>query len=240
MKNTLLLILGVITLLYLDRPTMACSCAPKGSPCEAYSSATAIFIGLVTSSKITTHDRSRSGLYQIKVEEVFLGTLADNIEAASSDMLCGYEFKDGKRYLIYTHGGQQGTYFVTYCSRTRPIEEAEEDLNFLRVERFKMSGGRIYGSVLWDYSTDNSLPKDQRHPPLAGIKVVIEGEGDRLELIADEKGWYEVQNVKPGRYSIEVSLPPGAYGNGGKSRKRRVNDRGCAKGVFYVNNRGER
>jgi hypothetical protein len=222
---------------------MACSCGPKMAPCEAYSSSSLIFIGLVTSSQITSEKRINQFAreysiddrrYQIKVEETFRGSLADTIEAHTNEWTCGYEFTTGKRYLIYTHDSKKGPYGVTFCSRTRPIEEAAEDLNYLRVERFTPSGGRIFGSILKDFNTDHSLPADQRYPPMAGIHIVIEGEGSRFELISDEKGQYEVRNLKPGDYSIEIILGRGMYGDGGPRKQTTVIDRCFAKVIFYV------
>jgi hypothetical protein len=172
--------------------------------------------------------------YQIKVEESFIGSMAQTIEAISDNWTCGYEFEEGKRYLIYAHAPGKGAFWVTFCSRTRPIEMAAEDLNFLRVERFQRTGGRIFGSILRNQNVNHSLPEDQRYPPMAGIRILVEGQGSRFELISDEKGRYEVENLKPGEYSIEMILGPGVYGDGGTRKKAIVKDRACTKTTFYV------
>jgi hypothetical protein len=234
MKNMLLSLLAIIALFSINTQSMACSCGPKMTPCEAYGFNSVIFIGLVTSSHITTDNRVTYRRYQIKVEESFIGSMAQTIEATSDNWTCGYEFEEGKRYLIYAHAPGKGVVSVSYCSRTRPVDMAAEDLNFLRVERFKMSGGRIFGSILKNQDINYSLPEDQRYPPMAGIRILIEGQGSRFELVSDEKGRYEVQNLKPGEYSIEMILGREIYGDGGTRKKAVVSDRACTKTIFYV------
>jgi hypothetical protein len=92
------------------------------------------------------------------------GVKVTRVEVASSHDFCGYEFKEGKRYLIYAYGEAKDPYSVTYCSRTQPIENAEEDLRFLRVERLKLNA-RISLNLIPDAQSYYSLPKEKRDLP---------------------------------------------------------------------------
>ena len=50
---------------------------------------------------------------------------------AGSGPACGYGFKPGERYLVYAN--RKGTELVTgICSRTRPLADATEDLEFFQ------------------------------------------------------------------------------------------------------------
>ena len=47
--------------------------------------------------------------------------------------MCGMMFEQGKIYLLYLYGPNKDGYFSTsICSRTTHVENAEEEINFLR------------------------------------------------------------------------------------------------------------
>lgn len=49
------------------------------------------------------------------------------VRTPASSAACGYAFEQGRSYLVYTHQ-VDGAEHVSLCSRTQPIEQAEEDL----------------------------------------------------------------------------------------------------------------
>ncbi len=63
--------------------------------------------------------------------EVFLVTSSTrNADGTSSRSSCDYNFTDGESYLIYAFG--KGSELRTnFCSRTRPLTKAGEDLKIL-------------------------------------------------------------------------------------------------------------
>lgn len=63
--------------------------------------------------------------------EIFLVTdNTRNSDGTTSNSSCDYNFKEGESYLIYAYG-KQSELRTNYCSRTRPLNKAEEDLKIL-------------------------------------------------------------------------------------------------------------
>jgi len=227
-------LLSVAWLLVAGSETMACQCAPESTPCEAYGDASSVFVGHVTSADVSTHEGYSSRYYEIKVEEVFLGTIASIVRVSSSSLLCGYEFERDKHYLIYTYGDlNDGKEFsVTYCSRTRPLDAAADDLEFLR-SRPGLKGGRIYGTIERLDQIDPSRVGVTKHPA-AGIRVRVEDGVSSRDVVTDENGWYEVVGMQQGAYRIEAKLPEGFLPFRHASQGANINDCGCARRNLYI------
>ncbi len=111
----------------------ACDCAEPGTPSEELKEATAVFSGIVADI-----DRIDSDLteYEYKVrfyvEKIWKG-ISDKTVVVSTGMGggdCGYEFREGERYFVYTHG-DSSSLGVGICSRTKPLSAAEDDLSSL-------------------------------------------------------------------------------------------------------------
>jgi hypothetical protein len=228
------LLLSIAWLLVAGSETMACQCAPESTPCEAYGDASSIFIGQVTSADESTHEGYSSRYYEIKVEEVFLGTIASTVRVFSSSMFCGYEFERDKHYLIYTYGDRNDgkEFSVTYCSRTRPLDAAADDLEFLR-SRPGLKGGRIYGTIERLDQIDPSRVGVTKHPA-AGIRVRVEDGISCHDVVTDENGWYEVVGMRQGVYRIEAMLPDEFLPFRRASQGAYINDCGCARRNFYI------
>jgi MYXO-CTERM domain-containing protein len=54
---------------------------------------------------------------------------------------CGYPFEEGREYLVYASRGQDGALWVTACDRTRPIEDAQGDLDALDARAASLARG---------------------------------------------------------------------------------------------------
>jgi hypothetical protein len=151
--------------------------------------------------------------------------------------MCGYEFEEGKRYLIYVPpGNYNGVYFVTYCSRTRPIEKAEEDLKFLRVDRLKHNGARIHINLVWGVHSLYSLPKERRDQPPGKVRIKMRGQNGHYDLVSEENGQVEVVGLKPGFYRVEIVPPGGARVIGSNSETLYTSGQGCSKLSFVISN----
>lgn len=122
--------LALLALLMLPEPAHACLCASSGSPREAMAEADAVFFGKVTS--LTAHSRrdgSISSADPVTVEfdviRVWKGPPHDTltVETERMGISCGYEFKEGRRYIVYTWGGNR----TGRCTRTAPAWLAARD-----------------------------------------------------------------------------------------------------------------
>ena len=69
---------------------------------------------------------------------------------------------------------------------------------------------------------------------MPSIPLTIEGNGQRFDLITDDKGWYELSGLKPGSYRIHILLLDGFQAGGGNIRDVKVYDCSCTRARFYV------
>ena len=148
----------IITFLFFSYviviPAKACFCAPRNFD-SANNSAATIFAGKVISIEQLDIRKERVTL---EVKQSWKGETANSTEVftrTSYDDACGYYFKTGKSYLIYTFKNDDGTFWVSACSRTRPrkARQAKGDIKKLN-ERIKESKTKTNLSVSTDSRTN--------------------------------------------------------------------------------------
>jgi hypothetical protein len=73
-----------------------------------------------------------------RVSKVWKGKLRETrtVSTARYGMSCGYPFKEGKEYLVYTYWGPAGspprpTLMTNACTPTKPLSEADANLRVL-------------------------------------------------------------------------------------------------------------
>jgi len=111
----------------------ACSCENQSTPADALQNSDAVFSGKVISiAELNKGDfRSSSDPLIIKFEAdtVWKGpdTQTITVFTAASSASCGFEFQEGKSYLVYANG-DYSSLDVSLCSRTTLFANAYEDL----------------------------------------------------------------------------------------------------------------
>jgi hypothetical protein len=215
----------------------ACECARIKPPCEAYGSASAVFIGVVVGeAPIPAQDEQyqyRQRSVSFAIEEIFhgiQGTAAEVITGKGGGD-CGVEFKRGERYLVYTYTNPQDNKLHTnICTRTRALSQASEDLQYLRRLSSAAPGVRIYGEVrrYWSGINEGRQPE-----PMSGIKVNIDGTKKQAEMMTDLKGRFSAVGLPGGAYKVKISLPQGLMSDA-PEQEIKVADRGCAMVNFGV------
>ena len=122
-------------MLALPKPAHACTCASSGSPKEALAEADAVFAGRVVALH-TPGSSFRSGEWVIssadlvtvefKVNRVWKGPRRETltVETERLGMSCGFEFKEGRKYIVYAWDGSR----TGLCTRTAPTWMAFVDL----------------------------------------------------------------------------------------------------------------
>ena len=228
-----------------------CSCMPERPVCEAFGGASAVFVGRIVGSaeRKVYEDRERGekitydvGTIYFAVEEAFSGVQGKRrveIHSGTGGGDCGYWFRRGERYLIYAGSDEKGVLHTNICTRTRPLEDAAEDLTYLRQLPPVGTGARIYGQV--GRPPDYRLDKEkQKIEGLAGIKVTVRGAGgQRYELVTDTEGRYELAGLKPGEYEVQAALPDYYVKDDYyAARKLSIYDRGCASADFAAISNG--
>lgn len=229
---------AVLALVLGPAAAFACTCGDEPNPCGAYGQAGAVFVGKVLSSKRVDDLMNRTE-YEIQVRNVFAGNLGTTVIAESHSDACGYGFRVGKEYLIY--GGQAGDggrvmerFAATFCSRTKPIGEASEDLKFLRKDIRKMEGSRIYGWVKEDLSLNHALPMEKRTPPIEGFGLKVIGADRTYDLTTNSMGEYSLTGLTAGKYFIELIPTTVFYTEGRERLELYVNANGCSANNFYL------
>jgi hypothetical protein len=110
----------------------ACSCM-RLTPAEGLSSSQAVFTGEAVA--IEKNEATRFGGLEItlRVGEVWKGAIEEQVKVhtAASSAACGYTFVIGTKYLVYAFSNETDPMRVSLCSRTAPLENAKEDLDFL-------------------------------------------------------------------------------------------------------------
>ena len=123
----------------------ACKCGPPPPPLEALDEASAVFTGAVASFETYSFeaevesDRTESyWSVELDVDTVWKGSVTSTTFVyVWHGPACGYgNFEIGEDFLVYTHQRSydevdDDTLFVSFCSRTRPLEDADEDLEAL-------------------------------------------------------------------------------------------------------------
>jgi hypothetical protein len=241
----LYLLAAVFVLLLCAPPAaLACSCM-KGEPtCEAFGSAQAVFIGKVVGAKEQRQEKNEDGTtttFQVgeiyfNVEQSFLGVKGTRvvIHSGTGGGDCGYWFLKGKRYLVYANGKSMETLETNICMRTRPLENADEDLSFLRTMPRKGAGVRIYGTVTIALKDPKSA--DWRtSTPLSGITVKIAG-NRTFDAVTDAEGRYELSGLQAGKYKVYAEVPDFYYRGAYWVREIEIADRGCSQENFIAEN----
>lgn len=190
----------------------ACSCTGPLPPCQAAWYSPIVFAGQVTSIEDVARPAPRpeeslssSRRVTFRVTEVLRGDLTDIVvvHTGRGGGDCGYAFQEGRSYLVYTHRSPGGLLTTTICSRTRRVEQAAEDLAYLRGPARQPSAlGTIFGVARMP-DPWKEYASFERSPPYAGGRVVIE------PVEPESAARYETVTGRDGRYSIEV--PAGRY-----------------------------
>jgi len=199
----------VAVVLLRGAPIEACSCIESGPPCQTYFQVDAVFVGAVRT--ITELDAPpdpmpfRQRLVTFTVERALRGlegaSVAVTTGLGGGD--CGYPFKPGERYLVYAYKAKDGQLRTGICSRTRPISEAAEDLQFIDTLRTAKPGGRVSGVVKhWERDLAGNEPR--QYPPLSFVPVQVNGSGGGGQAETDEQGRYEITGLRPGKYEVQV------------------------------------
>ena len=126
--------------------------------------------------------------------------------------------------------------YTSICTRTRPIRDAAEDLEYIHGLSKAQPGGSILGEIFQENRTqDGILPS----LPLEGVKVTIEGQGKSVTVATNSEGKFRASSMPEGSYKVRVS-PPEGLSAGKNESEIKVADRGCASVFFIlsVNGRG--
>ena len=202
----------LITLFSSVNNTLAsCPIITPGAPCLEYPRADAVFIGVANQ---VVHSPNNTGLMigpylqttvYFTIEESFKGVGGTGIVLDLD--YCGHRFNEGERYLVYAHRkpNSQELDVRAGSTRTRPLSEATEDLQYIRSLATAEPGTRVFGRVT--QSAYNVKKNRFETGNLQDVKLLLEGKNHRQEVWADSDGRYEIKQLPKGTYRIRAELP---------------------------------
>lgn len=232
-----------VVLLALAARAEACTCMMPGPPCGAYGSASAVFVGTADAVEGGPRKSGARGegldwtprVVKFTVTEAFSGVEGETVEVSTGlgGGDCGYGFVTGTSYLVYAYRqGTTGRLTTGICTRTRPVAVAEEDLRFLHRLAGRSPGVTVSGRVV---RRDDGGADRRAGAGVAGVRLTVEGEGVRRELVTDADGRYKLSGLSPGKYKLTLS-PPDGMPDGQPEREVQIADGGCAVEDFHVVN----
>ena len=211
-RKLVLYFLPLITLVSFTTDVVAsCPTMQQGPPCMEYWQTDAVFIG-VANRVVHNPDKPspenwmyvRTTVY-FTIEEPFKGVGGNGLVFNLDH--CGHPFKEGERYLVYARRNHNNNELEVRAgwTRTRPLSEATEDLNYIRGLSSAEPGSRVFGTV-----AQNTLDVKESHhkaESLPNIKVTLEGNNQRLEVVTDSEGRYEFKGIEAGTYRLRAEMP---------------------------------
>lgn len=122
---------------------LGCSCAAPSPPCQAIGQSELVFLGTVT--EINTQPGLKTA--RMNVDRAFKGALNKMIDLFDTGMCDGPFLQVGKQYLMYTSGDPNRAVSARGCTRSRRIEDADEDLKFLELYSAGKASTHLDGTV---------------------------------------------------------------------------------------------
>ncbi len=146
--------------------------------------------------------------YRFRIDESFSGPDAQETDVFSGgdDGDCGYQFKPGEQYIVFTQREVEGQLFATICNGTRPASEGTALIPQLRAMRNGQRIASVFG-VLRRSNPPFLAPSDDPDDPLPGIALRLRSRDDRFSTSTGPEGVYTFYDVHAGEYAFTANLP---------------------------------
>jgi len=145
---------------------------------------------------------------RMHLDRAYKGKLKDTVELFDGGMCDGPALELGHQYLMYTSGDPSRALPSRGCTRSRRVEDANEDLEFLDQYSTGKVRTRISGTVRFrPDEPDDSRLGDAGRTPLKDVHVILSREGKDFRATTDALGHYFFAGLAPGEYEIDAELP---------------------------------
>jgi hypothetical protein len=193
-----------------------CQCREREPPCANYSTADAVFTGLV--SRIDTIGAGPQKVIHFNVERAFLGLSSGAVEITGFGSSCDYTFEEGKKYLVYAYRtSERNELYTHYCTRTTELANAGDDLTYLNALSERGQSPQVMGVL-----ADNDKT-------LKGISIVASSGGRQYRTRSDNRGRFKFELPRTGKYRVQIFLPLYADAAGTQAELDRISKRVMTK-----------
>jgi Carboxypeptidase regulatory-like domain len=229
----------VVLLAFHSDEARACSCPASGPPCAATWQVDVVVAGVVRSIETVDHSELgspyQSTLVKFEVERAFVNGSPGPVELLTGrgGGDCGYRFVAGQRYLVYAWKHPSGRLSTGICSRTRPLEQASEDLAYLATVAQQPRGARVSGRVT--HLHRDPFEKDWiDYGPFENIVVNLRGSAFSRDVSTDKNGRYEFSGLPAGKLTLTL-VPPTGFDGRYLEREVEIRDaRACSSHDFSL------
>ena len=224
-RRAVLALLPILFLVPGGISACTCSKAPPGT-CQGLQQDDVVFVGTVmdvegvpspapdaadsqnAGSTASATDVTPLIRYRFKIDEKFAGPDVAEIDIFSGgdDGDCGYRFRKGDQYIVFTQQEIEGRLFATICNGTRPAADGRALLPQLRAMRKHQRVASVFG-VLRRSDPPLLAPADDPDDPLPHIKLKLRSKDDRFATSTGPDGVYSFYDVHAGEYHFSASLP---------------------------------
>jgi hypothetical protein len=230
-------------------PAEACSCMSSGPACQAYWNTDAVFDATVVRIERVPRDEVvgtelvtiSKRLVTLDVRRTWKGLESGPLQVVTNvyEAACGFEFKEGVRYLVFARQGRSGELEVSLCSATREFDGTGEAAEFLATLAKPGSGGRVFGTIsgrVFGTITDSAAPADGNlapPTPFPDVTVTLTGQGRTLTMQARD-GKYAFSALPTGSYNLSATAPDGYTMAGWPGTVVIPDVRACAEHAFSL------
>jgi hypothetical protein len=207
--------------LFAPAASWACACSQAApGTCPHFDSGDVVFLGTVTQVTEVPPDPADRGnqsatatpvlRYHFRIDEKFSGPEAQEIDVYSGgdDGDCGFRFKKGQRYVVFTQEETEGHLFATLCNGTRSADDARALIPQLRALRDGQHVASVFG-VLRRADPPTLAPPDDPADPLPNVPLRLRSRYDRFTATTGPNGVYSIYDVRAGEYKFTADLPRG-------------------------------
>src|SRR5277367_5170640 len=195
-------IIGNVVLFAFSQPAQGCECAPPPPPCEAIGQSPLVFLGSVLAV-----DGGGFRTARMRVDQTFKGALPAEVELFDDGMCDGPHLEVGHQYLMYTRRLPTGAVPARGCTRSRAVEYADEDLQFLKAYVAGKVGTQVSGTVRYlPDERENSRLGEKGHTPMRDVAITISGTGGFFRTKTDASGRYSIAGLPSGTYEISAEM----------------------------------
>lgn len=237
-------IFAILTACWMSFPSIshACTCESIGPPCQSFWATPVVFSARAVDVKVVAKEvgKKGSGGFTMHVEVRFAvsaeyrGSVGPTVElvtgAGGGD--CGYNFEQGREYLVYAHRGADGVLSTGICTPTKALEDAVEDLQFIGSLAIAKPVGSVSGRIS-EYKNHRSNGAWQPNPPIANLTVELTAKDGRVVTTTNEIGDFRFADLSAGEYELGFSAPEGFAPTTTKA-KIRIPEKGCVVKDFAV------